>query len=836
MDGTVKLDFGKTRPIDSPIVLDFGKTRSLDGEGDETQFTTNPKKEGTYEMLSGDGDVIAVPFSKVDDASKAGYILKGASEQRYKKDYEAIHPTWSDRLLRMDTESEKFRKKHPYLAHLSNLGGGVLSGAESLLRHPIQSTEQGIQQAGEASVAAQTTPEGFPMPPIIGSKSGEEANRANRDASESALAHQEEIGKQMVAHPAYTAGQLVGGALVGEAAGEALPKAIGGVKDKIGTAASGTAKEIFGVRPHVAEELVTKTMEDNAEASTEAAKENARRAEKHLDAVRDALHETKGSELIHEREEDLKQAEIDAKHARDVADVEEHNRKVTRRYAGKVQRVNEENRAAEQVLELRNKKADELAEKTLAHYDLEDQREVEAKKMADDAWRPWHDKTDNIPVAQSEIFDDLKKKGVLTPQVEDNLRFIEAPASSEPPESQYAVVRKSIMQNQGETRPYEDLSPAKQQAYDQMTQDAGVYPETIDLTPDGASTTVKKLHEAHSIIQAKIRSGAYDGVILGRMKRVASTLGRIIEDKSRDAGSYEDLEKGRAATRRFKEAFGKAAPRPRTMVAIREAWLNPESDRARAIEENLDKSAKIDPNLAESARRIRELRDEVRKMPNEDTLRKRLRKPPPPPSLEHEQALLRLRRMPEHPGNAMYNAAFQRAPLAEGKPRAEVPERPPEVTPEIKQIGEEELTEANRKQYEKTIRALRSRGIWYGAALPWLWVAREVMNLKLGDAAVKAIGAGVSTIGTVLSVTKLADTLEDNPSIRDWVARPSPAELRELDRLPAPQRKSVADGLGRVIRTSNREGFHVSPALTAWVVATEGKEARANKTALEKAP
>ena len=145
-----------------------------------------------------------------------------------------------------------------------------------------------------------------------------------------------------------------------------------------------------------------------------------------------------------------------------------------------------------------------------------------------------------------------------------------------------------------------------------------------------------------------------------------------------------------------------------------------------------------------------------------------------------------------------------------------------EVKPEIKQIGEEDLTEANRAQYLKTIQTLRSRGIWYGAALPWLWVARDLLALNFGKAALNAVGAGVSSALTVAGLTKLADVLE-KPAIRDWVAKPSVAEIKELEKLPPEQRKVVAEGLRKVNIVAQKKNYKVSPLIVAYIAANKGQ-------------
>jgi hypothetical protein len=181
---------------------------------------------------------------------------------------------------------------------------------------------------------------------------------------------------------------------------------------------------------------------------------------------------------------------------------------------------------------------------------------------------------------------------------------------------------------------------------------------------------------------------------------------------------------------------------------------------------------------------------------------------------------------PAGPGGVEYELSVEPAPpgpeaLEKAMRSTKVPKSKPEIEAEIKKFGEENIAGANRAQYNKWLEAARSRGIWYGAVLPWLGVFKELANAHIGNAATHAIGAGMTSLVTVVSLTKLADVLE-RPEIRDWIAKPSVAEIRELDKLPPEMRAEVSEGLRKVNIVAKKNGYRFSPMLVAYMAANRG--------------
>jgi hypothetical protein len=316
------------------------------------------------------------------------------------------------------------------------------------------------------------------------------------------------------------------------------------------------------------------------------------------------------------------------------------------------------------------------------------------------------------------------------------------------------------------------------------------------------------------------------------MKQVQNALKAEVNRVSMEHGAMGDLEAARRATERYQQAFGRERPSPQTIDEMRKKGANPEQYRAEEDQERVDAAARHSQELVEAHERVKALREELREMPSEESLRKTKKKLRRPPTMGDIRPSYRLKPEPKPPATVEAYPPAATAPPetreGEGREYAKPPTRegppeiPPYAKPKIKQIGEEDILEANRKQYAKTIENLRNRGIWYGAALPWLWVARDLLALNFGKAALNAVGASMTSVISVAGLTKLADVLE-RPEIRDWVAAPSKGEMRELDRLPPEQRKAVAEGFRKINIVAKKKGYRVSPFIVAYMAANKGE-------------
>jgi hypothetical protein len=157
----------------------------------------------------------------------------------------AAQPSLNDRLTQ--PTSDDFAKQHPILSAISNFGGGVLHGAEQVVAHPYDSAVAAFQQAKD--ILPTYTSGGIPLP-----------NRAG-------IQRAQEQAQEVVAHPAYAAGNLTGGYLAGEGAGKVL-----GVVPKVARAGA----DIIAGTGKAAPELVADTASSNAAAQAAADAANAK--------------------------------------------------------------------------------------------------------------------------------------------------------------------------------------------------------------------------------------------------------------------------------------------------------------------------------------------------------------------------------------------------------------------------------------------------------------------------------------------------------------------------------------------------------------------------------
>jgi hypothetical protein len=559
------------------------------------------------------------------------------------------------------------------------------------------------------------------------------------------------------------------------------------------------------------------------------AKKEQLAAERHQEIAEAQEHNAR----IHAKAED---AHYDA-----LENVRRDNTRVREKYEKMASRRREENTAAEHALELRRQKAEELQRETEAYYAKEDEIKAKAKAEENAAWQPWREKMRGATIDGGEIAKPLEKIAAVSPDVSRTLRQLIPDPGDAAPDSQYALDRAAIMKSQGidpDKTSYFDLPAAKRVAIDRIAASSGYEPEPIDFDPQtGHAMPVEMVHRAQSILGRYIRSGRYEGHVLGEMKQVQKVLRAAVTRASQEHGALGDLEAARGTTQRYQEAFGRERHVPRTQDEIREKEANPEAYKEREDEERLDAAAQHSPELVEAHRKVQALRDELRKMPGEEQMRKRIRQIPPPPSYGDLRGGYRLK--PEPPyrpptegdlrqGYALKSVPKPRTPeeLEQGafehvdQPlRTPPPEEPKPVEPEIKRVGEEELTEANRKELQSRVDYLRRHGIWIlgsGLTVTALAVMRSLVQMHFGVAIEEAIGGAIVSPLTVVGLNKVAEILE-RPAVRDWLTKPTVQQMRQLDRLPPEQRTAVADGLKKMRIVARKHGYTFNPLLVRYI-------------------
>ena len=249
----------------------------------------------------------------------------------------------------------------------------------------------------------------------------------------------------------------------------------------------------------------------------------------------------------------------------------------------------------------------------------------------------------------AEISAPLGKLRARFPEVDRTLNQLEPRGDEVPQESPYYRLRdQTSIQNVG--KPYADLSPVQQDVIDRAMAAHGESPDPIALDPtSGQPISVERVQRANSILQRYIRSGRFEGPLLGEMKQVSKVLRRAVTNASDEHGALGDLEAARAETVRYQEAFGRERPEPRTVRREREKTANPEEVKRLQEEERLEAARQYDPSLAEAQERVRSAREELKKLPSEDQLRKARKQVPAAPSVNHPYEAYRLKPEPHEP-------------------------------------------------------------------------------------------------------------------------------------------------------------------------------------------
>ncbi len=620
---------------------------------------------------------------------------------------------------------------------------------------------------------------------------------------------------------------LMGAAETVSEAGKATVAKTGEVATR---AARSMTDQLAGIHERTAAKVVDKAVAKNAEAKAAAEQKTAEAREKFEQAIAET---EEYNAKIHAKAEDA--------HDEALTKVRRENDRIREKHQKLVERREEENNAAEHQLELRRQREQELQQETEAYYAREDEVKAKAKAEENAAWQPWHEKMKDVSIDGGQIAKPLEQIAAVSPDVARTLRQLIPDPGEAAPDSQYALDRAAIMKSQGidpGKTSYWELPEAKRVAIDRIAASSGYEPEPIDFDPKvGHAMPVETIHRAQSILGRYIRSGRYEGHVLGEMKQVQKVLRAALTRASQEHGALGDLEAARATTQRYQEAFGREHHAPRTQDEIREKEANPEAYKEREDQERLEAARKHDEGLVAAYERVKAKREELRKMPSEEQMRRRIRQSPPPPSFGDLRSGYRLRPEPAYrpptEGDLRQGYSLRSVPkpltdeeLETGafehlqQPlRTPAPKEPKPVEPEIKQVGEQELTEANQEELQARVDYLRRRGIFIlgsGLTVTAFAVMRSLLQMHMGPAIEEAIGGAIVSPLTVVGLNKVAEILE-RPAVRDWLTKPTVQQMRQLDRLPPEQRTAVADGLKKMRIVARKHGYTFNPLLVRYI-------------------
>lgn len=808
MPVTVQGPDGKTYQFpdgtDKPAAIAYFKRKGI-GVSAPTSLTSNPEGQGLYEM-TGPSGTIKVPFSKIPEAAPLGYKFANTGEMyRWAKDARALQP---GPLAPNDANNK-------WISPTEFFKGGVAS-LWNMVRHPIDTAASMGEIYTASGMSAGGMYPGFVMPGT--GNTGRKAEQSHKKVQQEAQQDIAAQGKFAREHPAYTAGGIVIPGLVTAGVEKGI-EAIPGSKMSM-------FRSIVGTGPRIAEDLAEKTAAENLEATKRAVEKNRDLSEAHKQDILNALHETKGKESAHQialrneaeqiRIKDATEAErLRLEQEKEANAAKSHNERVRAKHANVAKRIQEENQAQENMLRLRQQREADLKQATDAYYAQEEAVDKAAKAKENEAWGNWRTKMKGKTIDGGEIAAPLQKLRLDSPEVDRTLRQLEPRGDEVPQESPYYRLRdQTATSNFGAS--YDALSQPKQEAVDRMMVSSGESPDPIDLDPQaGQPISVERVQRANSILQRYIRSGRFEGPLLGEMKQVAKVLRRAVTNASDEYGALGDLENARSETIRYQEAFGRERPEPRTVRGERERTANPEEKKALQEQERLDAAAKHSPELAEAQKRVRAARDELKKLPSEDQLRKNLKPVPPPPTVNDLREGFRLKPEPSpSPKRLTTGSPEERAAqTVEQPPRADFKDRPTEVVPEQKPISPEDVRKANEQQVKHFAHLTQTRGTSIAIYVTLYRTLAAVARGMFGNPrALESVPGDVAEgIGLVIGSHWLARAMQDNPTLHEMLVEPTPAQLKAI---PPDLRSELVP----VITESHAEGIKLSPAFVGAVL------------------
>lgn len=623
-------------------------------------------------------------------------------------------------------------------------------------------------------------------------------------------AHQEV--DQLRSDPSRFIGNQIGNAAVMGAAGEGVAKGVGSVASKGADIVSGGTK--------AASDLSDVTVKGN----TDATQANTDAAAAHNVQAQDAASETRGRELDYKNSISTKADDIAAKDASGQAAASQnyqdqlaksrtHNQQVLDRHDAVKTRLGEQNDATDQTLAMRQKQQADLDDMTQKYYAQEDAAKAKAKGEENAAWQPWREKMDGVTIDGSEIAEPLQKIATSSPEVARVLRQLQPPAAEAAPDSSYAMDRAAIMKSQGYKGSYFDQPEGTRTIIDKIAASSGFEPDPIDFDPQpGKPIPVDQVHRANSILQSAIRNGRYEGPILGELKQVGKVLRAAVSRASGEQGALADLTSAREATMKYQDAFGRERYQPTTQDEIREKQANPEAFKERDDEDRLSKASQFDPDLVDSFRGVKAARENLKKLPTEDTLRKSLKQIPQPPSVGDIRPGYSLLPDPDVPQMQQpVGSPLERAQQQVPQPQRLLPPNRPIDTP-TKTIGPEDIQNANRSAIAE--RAQAARGKTFSRIASGL-AAYDVIRSAI-EGNWQHAGVDIAARGGLAAAQYGFSKLLENPKVVDYLSKPTASQMAAID-------PSVARGLQPLIDAAKSKGIKISPAITAAISAHGGK-------------
>lgn len=680
-----------------------------------------------------------------------------------------------DRLRQLRTQTEQVlaptQERGTGVAHrASEYFAGGFGALEQMAAHPIKSAQA---MAEQAVIPLRDVPgKGLVLDPEVVARGKQEA----------------QFRKE---HPAYYAGSLT----LPLVAGELLPRGLA----PVGETVSRTVAPLAEVRPMVGvRRAIQETLGGGEEFQTKLANQYSKDAQSARAANQKAIEDTLRARGKIDEDNTAAITEygkqrLAEKHAYNEKMRKAHQERADQLYSwmdesarhkADVERHLQERDAAENILGERRKAEQGHQDAWTKLRTVEREARANAKREEDAAWAPWHKKAESVTsVNDPTLVDDLRKLARDTPEVRSVLGRLPVAPEDAPAGSAYAQMRDELLAGQGYGRgSYFKLSPDRRAAVDQQLASMGMQPEEADLLSETTSgLSLEQVHKAQSILGEQINAGKYEGPVRRVMVQAQKRLVRAQVRGSMDAGAVDELQAGKAATKRYHESFGRVRRPKLTKGEERLAKADPEAYARDQEATRMEQAAKYSQEVADAHANMKQAQAHLEQFPQEDVLRARMPSQPPARPVEKP-----LSSVPQPPAPA---EPFQPKPYGEPEPLTPTPQ-----TPDFRQ--------AIRDQVAMKLRRYRR-------------ISSPILRLAMGSA-IHHFAHGtsyVTSIATGEAMMQVLNRVLSGPSVLDWLSRDiSPDTMRAIEKLPAQDAANLKAAIAEMAQQDAQQG--VAPKLS----------------------
>lgn len=490
----------------------------------------NPDAQGTYQMVSKEGQNVYVPFGKVLDAGKYGFAITPDDFKRFTKDYTSSLPTREriDMMLQPSDEST-------WAGRGLNIVKGTAAGTVGPVLHPVQTAKSAFASSSAILDPYQLAgPEG--ASPAFERAEDEKARKQVED----------QMGEETSKYPYYAVASFAGPAAVFEGIHAAAPEGVKvpgteylkGMGERSLERLRAYARDQLGMRQRT-EAAVTKFGKDSAavRAANQAADEATEEARGKVRLNRRVAKENYGKALDeYEKGKTKKKTAFEQEHKdwedRQQEAIRAHRQAKEETAAANTKALNEHIEAQKADQAAKQSAADELDErKSLEHKLAADQQELferaqgarpQAEAVNDALWDAWRDSVKGQTVETkpvTEAIAEVQKSHLTAPgDIAEFNKILKETSPTEGEAGQIQTLRDQTAQNVG-AKNYASASPAVKKLVDDQIRNVGLSTTAADVPTeaDGLRIHVWKQQLERAVRKAE---NAGNNVVAGAFGRV----------------------------------------------------------------------------------------------------------------------------------------------------------------------------------------------------------------------------------------------------------------------------------------------------------------------------